>query len=39
MLSNTIDFRRSLLGWYQANRRDLPWRVAKETPTSAKPDP
>src|SRR5437899_3006923 len=39
MLGNTIDFRRSLLRWYLANRRDLPWRVAQKNPKSATPDP
>src|SRR5438105_5534112 len=39
MLGNTIDFRRSLLAWYTANRRDLPWRVARKSPTSERPDP
>jgi len=39
MLGNTIDFRRSLLRWYHTNRRDLPWRVARENPQSATPDP
>ncbi len=39
MLGNTIDFRRSLLGWYRSNRRDLPWRVAQKNPQSATPDP
>jgi A/G-specific adenine glycosylase len=39
MLGNTIDFRRSLLRWYNTNRRDLPWRVAKKNPASERPDP
>ena len=39
MLGNTIDFRRSLLGWYHTNRRDLPWRVAQKNPQPASPDP
>src|SRR5437868_8235337 len=39
MLSNTIDFQRSLLRWYTTHRRDLPWRVARKNPASAKPDP
>lgn len=39
MLGNTIDFRRSLLGWYTRCRRDLPWRVCKKKPTSERPDP
>jgi A/G-specific adenine glycosylase len=39
MLGNTIDFHRTLLRWYRTNRRDLPWRVDRKNPTSAKPDP
>ncbi|HEV8604896.1 MAG TPA: A/G-specific adenine glycosylase [Tepidisphaeraceae bacterium] len=42
MLGNTIDFRNRLLRWYNANRRDLPWRVNRDhtkTPNPATPDP
>ena len=39
MLGNTSHFQRSLLPWYAASRRDLPWRVRRENPTSQRPDP
>jgi A/G-specific adenine glycosylase len=31
MIGNTTDFARRLRHWYDQNRRDLPWRVPKET--------
>ena len=38
MLGATNDFARRLLAWYDRNRRDLPWRVARGAPKDACPD-
>lgn len=39
MIGSTPLFRRRLLGWYHAHRRDLPWRVPTGSPPDARPDP
>src|SRR6266542_4109260 len=33
------EFQKSLLNWYERNRRELPWRLGRDAPPSARLDP
>ena len=39
MIGSATIFRRRLVAWYAAHRRDLPWRVERGAPATARPDP
>ena len=39
MIGSARDFRRRLIDWYRAHRRDLPWRVPRSAHPAARPDP
>ncbi|MCS7033738.1 MAG: A/G-specific adenine glycosylase, partial [Phycisphaerae bacterium] len=39
MIGSISRFRKSLLRWYRAHRRDLPWRTASGSPPDQRPDP
>jgi A/G-specific adenine glycosylase len=39
MLGDLLEFRSRLLRWYDAHRRDLPWRSPRNAPFKHRPDP
>jgi A/G-specific adenine glycosylase len=39
MLESSAIFSRRLLKWYDAHRRDLPWRIGRDEPVERHPDP